>query len=75
MEPLNDGKGMETQEKWEAIGNKALNALNKHKSPDRNELLPKVLREFAMWTLLIRVTCIITENKGDVENLDIRKVA
>lgn len=54
---------------------KLLMALNKHKSSDRNELLPKVLREFALWTLLIRVTCIITENEGDVENLDIREVA
>lgn len=54
---------------------KLLMALNKHKCSDRNELLPKVLREFALWTLLIRVTCIITENEGDVENLDIREVA
>lgn len=27
---------------------KLLMALNEHKSPDRNEFLPKVLREFAI---------------------------
>lgn len=50
-------------------------ALNRHKSPDRDEFLPKVLREFANVNIAHFCNfCIITENRGDVENLEVGKL-
>lgn len=49
--------------------------LNKHKSADRDEFLPKVLRGFAnVNTAHFRNFCIITENR-DVENLKVEKMS
>lgn len=51
---------------------KLLVALNKQKSPDRDEFLPKVLRGFA--NVNIAHFCIITENR-DAENLKVEKMS
>lgn len=49
-------------------------ALNKHKSPDRDEFLPEELRIANVNVAHFCNCCIITENRGNVENQEVEKL-